>query len=93
MNTTEAFTPHNNSFAGNADFSNFEESARNFHDKIKIKESTNSGILKHNQCNKQKKKLEKKAAVVSKYISFFQDTKSGEKNDVSAPELSNSIVE
>jgi len=37
-----------------------------------MKESSNSGILKQNQYTKQKKKLEKKAAVVSKYISFSQ---------------------
>jgi hypothetical protein len=92
MNSTEPFTPKNNSFLINGDYSQFGESARHFHDKIKMKEYASPGILKQNQCNKQKKKLEKKAAVVSKYISFCQDTKPEGKNDISAPELSNTIV-
>ena len=33
--------------------------------------------MKQNQVAKQKKKLEKKAVAVSKYISFYQENKQG----------------
>lgn len=69
MNSTAPFTP--NSYF-NKDFASLEENNSSFFDKFKTKPATQSGIMKQNQCHKQKKKLEKKAAVVSKYISFCQ---------------------
>jgi hypothetical protein len=57
----------------------------------KLKENSAQGILKQKESTKQKKKLEKKAAAVSKYISFYQQSKEA-KNDLSAPEMSCSVV-
>lgn len=70
-----------------------EESTNKFLDKVKIKENSSVGILKQSQNGKQKKKLEKKAAAVNKYISFFQQTKNQTNLDVSSSHLSSCCFE